>query len=48
MTMLEALNDSNNIKLFLDKKLDFLIEKIQLILFGYMLKITYIMKKFII
>ena len=27
MTMLEALNDSNNIKLFLDKKLDFLIEK---------------------
>ena len=27
MTMLEALNDSNNIRLFLDKKLDFLIEK---------------------
>ena len=27
MTMLEALNDSNNIKLFLDKELDFLTEK---------------------
>ena len=27
MTMLEALNDSNNIRLFLDKKLNFLIEK---------------------
>ena len=53
MTMSEALNDSNNVKLFLDRKLDFLIEKIStnfIWLYAkdnlYYEKISYIKEKF--